>query len=108
MRQESALLNDRTNDHLTSLPPILDGSPAFEGMEEVFELIAAGLYSLASMLVGEGEQSMRLVEAAIAAAHVSPCTDPQEARQSSRRALGAAALELLASATPAAWPHLRA
>src|SRR5664279_500015 len=56
MRQESALLNDRPNDRLTSLPPILDGSPAFEGMEEVFEVIAAGLYSLASMLVGEGEQ----------------------------------------------------
>jgi len=100
MRQESVLLNDRPNDRLTSLPPILDGSPAFEGMEEVFEQIAAGLYSLASMLVGEGEQSIQLVEAAIAAAQVSPCTNPQEARQSSRRALGAAALELLAQRNP--------
>ena len=100
MRQESALLNDRTNDHLTSLPPILDGSPAFEGMEEVVEVIAAGLYSLASMLVGEGEQSMRLVEAAVASAEVSVCQDPMVARQSSRRALGAAALELLAQRDP--------
>ena len=100
MRLESALWNDKTNDRLTSLPPILDGSPAFEGMEEVVELVAAGLYSLASMLVGEGEQSVRLVEAAIAAAQVSPCTDPQEAWQSSRRALGAAALEMLAQRDP--------
>jgi len=100
MRQESALLNDRPNDRLTSLPPILDGSPAFEGMEEVFELVAAGLYSLASMLVGEGEQSMRLVEAAVASAEVSVCQDPMVARQSSRRALGAAALDLLAERDP--------
>ena len=100
MRQKSALLNDRPNDRLTTLPPILDGSPAFEGMEEVVEMIAAGLYSLASMLGGEGEQSMRLVEAAVASAEVSVCQDPMVARQSSRRALGAAALELLAQRDP--------
>jgi DNA-directed RNA polymerase specialized sigma24 family protein len=51
--------------------------------------------------VGEGERSIQLVEAAIAAAQVSPCADPQEARQSSLRALGTAALELLAQRDPA-------
>jgi hypothetical protein len=71
-------------------------SSAFDGMEELFEVIAAGLYSMASMLVGEGEESIRLVEAAVANAEVSICQDPPEARQSSRRALSAAALELLA------------
>ncbi len=83
---------------------LLDGEPkdeatvnkAFEGMDDLFELIAAGLYSLASMLVGEGEESVQLVEAAVANAEVSICQDPQEARQSSRRALATAALELLA------------
>jgi len=82
------LLDGRPNDEATV-------SKAFEGMDAMFELIAAGLYSLASMLAGEGEESVRLVETAVATAEVSVCHDPQTARQSSRRALCAAALELL-------------
>jgi DNA-directed RNA polymerase specialized sigma24 family protein len=70
------------------------------GLKDIFELVAAGLYSLASMLVGEGEESGRLVEEAISTAQVSPCADPQEARRSSRRALAVAALELLARRCP--------
>lgn len=66
----------------------------FEGM---FDMIAAGLYSLASMLVGEGEDSIGLVETAVATAEVSSCTEPEDARRASRRALVAAALSLLAS-----------
>ncbi|MFZ1084618.1 MAG: hypothetical protein WAN35_06620 [Terracidiphilus sp.] len=69
---------------------------AEDGLEAIFELVAAGLYSLASMLVGEGEESVRLVEEAVANAEVSVCQDPQVARQSSRRGLCAAALEVLA------------
>jgi hypothetical protein len=88
---------------------LLDGQPkdeatvvmAFEGMDAMFEVIAAGLYSLASMLVGEGEESVRLVEAAVANAEVSVCSDPQEARRGSRRALGTAALDLLVQRNPA-------
>jgi DNA-directed RNA polymerase specialized sigma24 family protein len=71
-----------------------------DGLEGIFEMIAAGLYSLASMLVGEGEESVRLVEEAVANAEVSVCQDPQIARQSSRRGLSAAALELLARRDP--------
>jgi len=82
-------------------PPIPSGAEAFDGMEEIFELVAAGLYSLASMLVGEGEESARLVEEAIASAEVSVCQDPQVARRSSRRSLSAAALDLLAQRSPA-------
>ena len=74
--------------------------PNLEGMEEIFELVAAGLYSLASMLVGEGEDSARLVEEAIASAQVSPCADPQNARRCSRRALAVSALKLLAARCP--------
>ena len=70
------------------------------GLEEIFELVASGLYSLASMLVGEGEESARLVEEAIASAQVSPCADPQNARRCSRRALAVAALKLLAARCP--------
>jgi len=70
------------------------------GLKEIFELVASGLYSLASMLVGEGEDSARLVVEAIASAQVSPCADPQQARWCSRRALAVAALKLLAGRCP--------
>jgi hypothetical protein len=82
---------------------LMDGQPkddatvadALTGVDEMLDLIAAGLYSLSAMLVGEGEDSVRLVETAIATAEVSLCHDPAQARQSSRRALCAPALELL-------------
>lgn len=87
---------------------LMDGQPkdevtvkkALEGMEEVFDAIAAGLYSLSSMLIGEGEESIRLVEAAIASAEVSACCDPAEARRSSRRSLASAALGRLEQRNP--------
>jgi DNA-directed RNA polymerase specialized sigma24 family protein len=65
------------------------------GMESTIDAIAAGLYNLASMLVGQGEDSIALVETAIANADVSACTDAVAARKSSRRALVSAALELI-------------
>jgi hypothetical protein len=37
-------------------------SRALGGMDALLDVIAAGLYSMASMLVGEGEDSIRLVE----------------------------------------------
>lgn len=84
---------------------LLDGKPkddatvagAFDGLDEMFDLIAAGMYSIASMLVGEGEDSIRLVEMAVANTEVSGTADPLQSRASSRRALCAAALDLLAS-----------
>jgi hypothetical protein len=66
------------------------------GMDQMIDMIAAGLYTMASMLVGEGEDSVRLVETAIANADVAACENATVARQSSRRALCEAALELLA------------
>jgi hypothetical protein len=60
------------------------------------ELIAAHLYSLASMLVGEGKESERLVEMAVSSAEVSVCHDPESARQSRQQALSIAAIDLLA------------
>jgi DNA-directed RNA polymerase specialized sigma24 family protein len=73
---------------------------ASEGADEMVELIAAHLYSLASMLVGEGEESERLVEMAVSNAEVSVCHDPGSARQSSQRALSTAAIDLLAERDP--------
>ena len=87
---------------------LLDGQPkdeatvaeALDGMDELIDRIAAALYTVASMLVGEGEQSIRLVEEAIANADISACANPVEARHSSRRALCAAALDALTQRDP--------
>ncbi|MGB8259464.1 MAG: hypothetical protein WCE75_03905 [Terracidiphilus sp.] len=89
---------------------LLDGAPKDDATvaetaargNEVLDQIAAGLYSIASMLVGEGEESVRLVEAAVANAEVSACADPARVRRNSRRSLGVAAVELLAKRDPAA------
>jgi hypothetical protein len=123
MTGKSAPLNDELSESLIPRKPIpadavtfservhglLDGQPkddetvarAFEGMDEMFDLIAAGLYTMASMLVGEGEESIRLVETAVANAEVSACQDPELARKSSRLALCNAALDTLAQRDPA-------
>ncbi len=92
----------------TRVHGLLDGQPkdeatvakALEGLDEVFDRIAAKLYRMASMLVGEGEASVRLVETAVANAEVLVSRDGTVARKSSRRALGAAALELLVQRDP--------
>ena len=73
---------------------------ALNGMDAMLDAIAAGLYSMASMLVGEGEDGVRLVETAVATAEVSACQNAAEARKSSRRALVKAALELLEQREP--------
>ncbi len=87
---------------------MMDGQPKeqnaveqeLEGMNGVLDIIASGLYSIASMLVGEGEDSIALVETAVENAEVSACSNPEEARRSSRLVLAAAAIELLASREP--------
>jgi hypothetical protein len=87
---------------------MLDGQPkdeatverAFDGLDDMFDRIAAGLYSLASMLVGEGEDSIRLVETAVANTDVSSSEEPECARHNSRVALAAAAIDLLAERDP--------
>lgn len=88
---------------------MLDGKPKdeatvkkeFEGLEGMFDVIASGLYSAASMLVGEGEDSIVLVETAVTNAEVSACSDPEASRHSAHRALVQGALELLARRDPA-------
>lgn len=69
---------------------------ALEGMDAMLDAIAAGLYTMASMLVGEGEDSIRMVETAVATTEVSVCQEVDNGRRGSRRALARAALELLA------------
>jgi len=75
---------------------------ARQGEDNDFDRLAAGLYSLASMLVGEGEDGIRLVETAVATAEVSACSSAEEARRSSHLALATAAIELIAQRDPEA------
>jgi hypothetical protein len=70
------------------------------GWDEMFDQIAAGLYNLASMLVGESEESVNLVETAIETAEVSVCQDPVVAREKSRQALCRAAVAAIAERNP--------
>ena len=72
----------------------------FSLTENTFDIMAAGLYSLASMLVGEGDDSIRLVESAVATAGVSARSSIDEANRSSRVTLATAAIELLARCDP--------
>ncbi len=91
-----------------SVQGLLDGrakgdaevAQALTGLDEMLDMIAAGLYSMASMLVGEGEESVRLVEHTVATAEVKRCGDPFEARRSARRALVKTALETMARREP--------
>jgi hypothetical protein len=89
-----SLLDGKAKDEATV-------SRALEGMDALLDTIAAGLYSLASMMVGEGEDSVRLVETAVATTDVSACEDPIEGRKNSRRALAKAALQMIAQRDPA-------
>lgn len=87
---------------------LLDGQPkdeatvakTLDGMDTMLDMIAARLYSMASMLVGEGEDSIRLVETAVARTEISADGDAAEARKNSRKALCAAAIDLISERKP--------
>jgi DNA-directed RNA polymerase specialized sigma24 family protein len=89
---ERGSFDGRRKDEITA-------ARTLESMES-FDQIAAGLYSVASMLVGEGEDGMSLVETAVATAEVSAFSDADEARQSGHLALSTAAVELIATRDP--------
>jgi hypothetical protein len=70
---------------------------AFAGQDGMFDLIAAKLYNIASMLVGEGEESIELVEAAVAHSEVTCCNSAAQAALSSKRILAREALAHIAA-----------
>jgi Sigma-70, region 4 len=82
---------------------MLDGRPTDEAtvqgasvvVGEMFEVTAAGLYTLASMLIGEGEDSIKLVERAIETADLTSADGAVHGRKSGRLALGEAAIQIL-------------
>ncbi|MGA3264348.1 MAG: sigma factor-like helix-turn-helix DNA-binding protein [Terracidiphilus sp.] len=102
MAKESIPLNENRISHqpIPAETRIPESTGETGGMDEIFDQVAARLYNLASMLVGEGEDSVKLVETALANAEVSVCQDPIKARKSNRRALAAAALGILEERNP--------
>jgi DNA-directed RNA polymerase specialized sigma24 family protein len=87
---------------------LMDGQPkddatvaqALEGMDDMFERVAADMYTLASMLVGEGEAGVRLVETTVAESEARECSDLLEARKNSRRVLCSIALQWIERCRP--------
>jgi DNA-directed RNA polymerase specialized sigma24 family protein len=92
-KRVTSLLDGQAKDEATV-------AQALEGMDAMLDAIAAGMYSLASMLVGEGEEGVRLVETAVATAEVISGQDVCVARKGSRKALASAALDLIAQRNP--------
>ena len=82
---------------------ILHGQPkpdeaveaALTGWDSLLEKIAGDLYRIASMLIGEGEETIGIIEQAVATADIPACANPEEARHSGRVALAVAAIGLL-------------
>ncbi len=62
---------------------------------DVLDMIAAGLYGLASMLVGEGEESAEVVEKAVANAELDCICSVEQARKNGYKALAQAAIEVI-------------
>ena len=69
-------------------------------MDDFLDMIAAKLYTQASMLVGEGEESIRLVESTIANAELADCNNPEQGRRNSRLALCTGAILRLEERNP--------
>src|SRR5215469_8761944 len=63
----------------------IGASSASSDCEGAFDAIAADLYNLASMILGEGERSMQLLETVVARADESACNEPDGGVNSARK-----------------------
>lgn len=83
---------------------MLDGQPKdpvlvearLSGWDDLIEKIASELYRIGSMLLGEGEETIQVIERVVINNDISACTDHVDARHSSRLLLGAEAIGILA------------
>jgi hypothetical protein len=89
---------------------MLDGRPkdpsaveeALSGWEGLLEKVGSELYRIASMLLGEGEESIGLIENVVTNLDLTACHDHAEARHNARVALAAEAISVLARRDPVA------
>lgn len=75
-------------------------APAHKRFNDMFDRIGASLYTVASMLVGQGEESIQLVERAIATADVASHDDVGQALKKGQLTLCGAAIDLLRRRNP--------
>ena len=87
---------------------MLDGQPkapevveeALSGWDELLAKIASELYRIGSMLLGEGEETIDLIEGVVTNLDLTACQDHAEARHNSRLALGAESIAILELRNP--------
>ncbi len=92
-RQMHGLMDGQPKDDATV-------SKALEGMDGMFDLIAAGCTAWHPCWWAKGKRAFAWWRWAVADAEVSVCDSPAQARQSSRRALSRSAIEILAKRNP--------
>jgi len=92
--QISEMLNGQPKD-----PAIVEA--ALTGWDGVLEKIAGDLYQIGSMLLGEGEETIQLIEYVVANVDIPACSDHIDAQHKSRLALGEQAIRVLATRVPA-------
>ena len=73
-----------------------EGAGAVGGM-------AMELFQLASLLVGDQGEALRMIESSLATMEIDPCMDPELAREQARSRVVRAALSQLAARQPAAF-----
>ncbi len=73
------------------------------GDASVVHGMAAELFHLASLLVGEESRALRLIESSLATMEIDPCLDPEAARAQARLQVLCGAVQMLASEQPAAF-----
>jgi hypothetical protein len=87
---------------------MLDGQPkdsstvtaALSGMDGMLEKIAREQYRVGSMLLGEGEETIRVIERVVGKIDLPGCCDQADARHRGRVALASEAIELLSRRDP--------
>jgi hypothetical protein len=104
-------LDPRGDAFFKQLSGMLDGQEkepaavdaAFSDWSGILEKIAGDLYRISSMLLGEGEEAVGLIESVVTELDIANCADPLDARRQSRLLLGARAIASLAGRDPAAF-----
>jgi len=76
---------------------------ALSGWDGVMEKIAGDLYHLGSMLIGEGEDTILLIERVVANVDIPTCSDHFDASHKARLALAADAIAILSKRDLAAF-----
>ncbi len=96
-------------EFFAQMTEMLDGKPkdaavveaALSGWDGLLEKIAAELYRIGSMLLGEGEQTILLIEQAVTEVDIPSCSNHVEARHKARLTLAAEAVAILQQRDPA-------